>query len=608
MTQIAQTVRTEGLFDIEVPGNWVLPDDQFWLAIVKPHYAGPELIGEDASRPEALALASALFSPNGDGQYPIAVNAPVRNAIVLFPEFAFGSGDFAALDAMIRTQPRPVMVFAGFGAVSGDRLGAAIRGGQVLCGWRSGLNAVDGAKRYNGAWCWIHDPRQNAPNAHRCYVLLKNWPEQRTERVGIPEIAGGTETVRLLAGDCTIYPLICADVLCNAANCPQERITASIRASHLDRNKVLVPLLMLDGKPSHHAWRARLANLIQADPLKVAIVSCNHAPVEPQSTEEDDQMRCLSGALVSNQQFSPDHREIPHPVRPVTLTGLAGYVLRSNAPGIAAGDFIWREVGLINRFIWLPNTRVTLESGKLVYAIAAPVQIEMQRWCSRVRPPVWLRANSPGKGFLDAGLAKTKIALKSVAHAESIWPEALNGKGLDAKPVCQLDDAGKNTAVRDALDDAYLIAASVGQAPGYSFDPVAHLGHFHRTATADSGAREIIIWSSPDKLSDQQFQKVQEAALNGRFDSVVVVVARAPGGMAPLFTRVTPEAMTDVANGPPPPDGDDIAEPPPVPVFWMPIGEIQEVLAREDWAKLSEEESQAAIGLEIEALLNRIAV
>ena len=302
-----------GIFDIEVPGNWVLPDDQLWLAIVKPPYTGPNLIENDASRPEALALASALFSRNGEGQYPIAINAPLRNAVVLFPEFAFGSGDFANLDALIRPQPRPVMVFAGFGAIRGDRLRTVIQEEQILCGWQSGIEAVDATKRYNAAWCWIHDPRQNGANSHRCYILLKNWPEQRTERVGIPDLAGGTETVRLVADDCTIFPLICADILCNTANCPQERIAASIRASNLNRNKVLIPVLMLDGKPSNPAWSSRLAHMIQADPNKVAIITCNHVSVSPLSAELDDQMRCLSGALVSIQQFSPDHRELPHP-------------------------------------------------------------------------------------------------------------------------------------------------------------------------------------------------------------------------------------------------------------------------------------------------------
>src|ERR1017187_8867296 len=106
MARAAPNPQTESIFDIEVPGNWVLPDDQLWLAVVKPPYTGPNLIENDASRPQALALADTLFSPNGDGQYPIAINAPVRNAVVLFPEFAFGSGDFAHLDTLIRAQPR----------------------------------------------------------------------------------------------------------------------------------------------------------------------------------------------------------------------------------------------------------------------------------------------------------------------------------------------------------------------------------------------------------------------------------------------------------------------------------------------------------------------
>lgn len=606
MTHLAQPVQTAGIFDVQVPGNWVLPDDQFWLAIVKPPYHGTDPILNDASRPDALALAREIFSANGNGQYPIALNSPERSAIVLFPEFAFGSGDFTALDQLIRPQPRPTIVFAGFGAVTGVNLLNAINQGQAHCGWQSGVAGLDTTKRYNGAWCWIHDPRQNGNNQHRCFVLLKNWPEQRNERIEIPNIAGGTEIVRLVTNDCVIFPLICADILYSAADCPQERITASIRAG-LDRRQVLIPLLMLDSKPSHPSWRARLSNLLQAAPLKVAVVACNHAQAVPLSPEDDDQMRCLSGALVGNQQFSPDHREVPHPVRPVMHAGFAGYVLRSGAPGFAAGDFTWREVGLVNKFIWLPNMRVTMGGNGMETAIAAPVQIEMRRWCSRVRPPAWLGANSPGKEFLDKGLATTHDALASADRARSLWPEALTGRGLDAPSACRLDEVGANAPVRGALDDAYVTAASVAQVPSYVFEPGAHPGHFHRTETGNRGGRDIIIWSSPDKLSDYQFHTIQEAALKGRFGGVMVVVARSAGGTPLSFSRVSPEATTDVGNGPPSDDPADITEPPPPSVFWMPFGEIQELLARENWAQLPSEKRRPAICLELERLLNRVS-
>jgi hypothetical protein len=292
----------------------------------------------------------------------------------------------------------------------------------------------------------------------------------------------------------------------------------------------------------------------------------------------------------------------------VTLTGAAGYVLRSSAPGIAAGEFIWRELGLENRFIWMPNWRATLDGGALVPEIAAPVQIEMQRWCNRVRRPVWLNADTPGAVFLDAGYVKTRFALKPADIANAIWPEALTGRGLDdSKFAYQPDDAGRHSAVRDALDEAFLIAASVFQAPGYLFEPLSNRGHFHRPETAGRAARDVIIWSSPSKLSENQFQKLQEAALNGRYQRSVVVVARGAGGTAISFRRITPDATTDYSSGPPPADGGDIAEPSSAPVFWMPSGELHTLLAHEDWTRLPESQRLTNIGLAVEELLNRMA-
>jgi hypothetical protein len=607
MARAAPVPTVQGIFDIEMPGNWVMPGDQLWLAMVKPPYGGPQQIENDASRPAALALATRLFAPNGAGQFPVAVNAPERNAIVLFPEFAFGSGDYAPLDALIRVQPRPVIVLAGFGATRGDTLRAAIQAGAFQCGWSTGLDAIDATKRYNGAWCWIHDPRQPAANAHRCFALLKNWPEQRNERVGIPDIAPGTEIVRLIADDCTIFPLICADVLCNAPNSPQARIAASVQASNLDHFKVLVPVMMLDGNPANPAWSSRLAHLIQADPLKVAVVTCNHVSVAPLPGEEEDQVRCLSGALVSVQQCSPDQQKPSHPVRPLSVAGFAGYVLRSSAPGIAGGEFVWREIPLANRFVWLPNLRATLDGEVVSDAIDAPDQVEMQRWCRRVRRPAWLNPETPGTDFLASGYAKLHQALKPSGIARTLWPEALVGRGLDDKFSHSLDTAGRNAALRDALDEAYLVASSVIQSPAYRFEPLATPGHFHRPASVDRAARDIVIWSSPERLGDHQYQTVQEQALKGRFGRATVVVARGAGGMSPGFKRVTPEATTDVGTGPPSSDTSDITEPPLPPVFWMPSGELHPIIQDPNWTQLPAEQRSARIGLAIENLLNRTA-
>lgn len=607
MARAVPPTAVAGIFDIPMPGNWVMPGDRLWLALVKPPYNGPQLIENDTTRPGALALADRLFAPDGAGQFPVATNAQDRNAVVLFPEFAFGSGDFAHLDALIRAQPHPVVVLAGFGATRGDALRAAIQAGAFQCGWTTGLASIDDTKRYNGAWCWIRDPRQHGANAHRCFALLKNWPEQRNERVGIPDIASGTEIARLIADDCTIFPLICSDVLCNAPNSPQVRIATSVQASNLDHFKVLVPVLMLDANPANPAWSSRLAHLIQADPEKMAVVTCNHVSVRPLPAEDEDQMRCLSGALVSIQQCSTEQKRPSHPVRPLSVAGFAGYVLRSSAPGIAGGEFVWREIPLSNRFVWLPNLRATLDAGAVTDTIASPDQIEMQRWCSRVRPPAWLNAGSPGLDFLANGFEKLLQALKVSGAARTIWPDALVGRGLDDKFSHPLDSAGRIAPVRDALDEAYRIASSAIQSPAYRFEPLATPGHFHRPAFADRAARDIVIWSSPNKLSDHQYKTVQEEALKGRFARATVVVAHGAGGTPPAFKRVTPDATTDIANGPPAGDATDIAEPPVSPVFWMPSGELHPVLLDPSWLHVPEPQRLDSIALAIENLFNRAA-
>lgn len=596
-----------GIFDIPISGNWVLPDNQLWLALAKPPLETKQPILDDASRPQALALAQRLFARNAAGQFPLTVGSAGKSSMVLFPEFAFGSEDFAALDALIREQTEPVITIAGFGAVRGEMLRAQIEAGRVQCGWANGLAAIEAAKRYNAAWCWIHDPRQNGANAHRCFVLLKNWPDQREERVTIPDIAQGTAVVRLVANDSIIIPVICADVLCVEADGPHERIAASIRASAATSHKmILVSVIMLDGKPSHGAWRTRIGDLIAAAPLKVAVVTCNHVSVAPLPVEDDDQMRCLSGALVSQTQYSPDHRETLHPVRPVKFGAIAGYVLRSTAPGVVAGDFIWREVGLINRFIWLPNSREILDGANWITTIESPERIETLRWCDRVSLPPWLTAGSPGDLFLRTGYAGIRQALLRGNLGSAIWTDALTGRGLDQKFAHQLDNAGGTPALRLAIDEAYLSLGSLLLATGYRFSPQNDPGHLHRPAVAEKAPRDIIIWSSPDWLCERQMQELQEAALNGRYGATVVVVARGAGGNAAAFTRVVPTATTDISNGPAGEDG-DYTQPPVALVFWMPLGDLHSLLASATWAGLPEAQRAGAFGQALADLLNRAA-
>jgi hypothetical protein len=242
----------------------------------------------------------------------------------------------------------------------------------------------------------------------------------------------------------------------------------------------------------------------------------------------------------------------------------------------------------------------------LVHTIDEPVQIEMQRWCGRVHRPPWLNANSPGDNYVKAGFGIMPSALKPVDLASTIWPEALTGRGLDTGFVYRLDDAGANAPVRDALNEAYLIVSAVMQTHDFHFEPLTNRGHFYRPATANRASRDVIIWSSPDKLSDFQYQRLQEAALDGRYQNAVLVIARGAGGTSPGFTRVMPEATTDYTSGPPSAE-DDITEPTPAPIFWMPSGELHTLLVREEWSQIPEAQRSNGIGLAVESLLNRIA-
>ena len=84
------------------------------------------------------------------------------------------------------------------------------------------------------------------------------------------------------------------------------------------------------------------------------------------------------------------------------------------------------------------------------------------------------------------------------------------------------------------------------------------------------------------------------------------MIGRAVAGNTPPFGRVLPTPTTDISSGPRGND-EDIDQVAATPVFWMPVGDLQSLLFDPQWAQVPAAQRMAAIGLAVEALLNRPA-
>src|SRR6185295_9040534 len=91
-----------------------------------------------------------------------------KSGILAFPEYAFGSGDFAALNTLVRNYPEPLIVLAGFGAVPGKSINSLLE--SCTATWPQGAAGIDRLARYNAGWCWVH----RGPSDTTCYIFLKN--------------------------------------------------------------------------------------------------------------------------------------------------------------------------------------------------------------------------------------------------------------------------------------------------------------------------------------------------------------------------------------------------------------------------------------------------
>ncbi|TIS15291.1 MAG: hypothetical protein E5X07_36690, partial [Mesorhizobium sp.] len=122
-----------------------------------------DAIAGDASRPVAVTSATQLLTGGGGHAGPaLSEMAPGNETVlVVFPEFAFGSVDWEALDAAIRASARPLIVLAGFGATAGgwliDWAGLATGDGQTRrrLAWDQAGDGIGDIRRVNGGWCWV---------------------------------------------------------------------------------------------------------------------------------------------------------------------------------------------------------------------------------------------------------------------------------------------------------------------------------------------------------------------------------------------------------------------------------------------------------------------
>ncbi|MHB9879915.1 ABC-three component system protein [Pacificimonas sp. ICDLI1SI03] len=451
----------------------------------------------DHPRPLAIGTVRDLLVGGPDHAMP-ALQRMISGAdpvLVVAPEFTFGSGDWAEIDALVRAATRPIILLAGFGATIGQSVldwqaAGAGEATQRHLGWREAEGAISDIQRLNGGWCWLHAPGE----ATHCIVYLKNVLEQSVEAVNLPDLQEGRAILHLAFGDVDIFPLICADLLQPAAQnagSPQARIVHALEATAVDRPALVVGSLLQSGYNVN--WVAAVNSLLNTvlagRPGAVAL--CNIAADAPKADEAHDKWRSLSGLYVPFDALPKGQDDLPA-VRALNDMGIAGGVVRATEACATTGHVTWGPFTPVKgKFAWRGNMSCPISDAGLATLngpTPPPAAGEIARFLRRY-PPV---ATSAPRLQLGLNLVVEQLHATAAPTPEALLDATLSG----VAPSRSQDPDRLHVAETSVAFKAGIHAvATLKSIDGISWQANPKLTGQLRLANA----KHLLVWRSPDK-------------------------------------------------------------------------------------------------------------
>lgn len=533
-----------------------------------------ELLDRDASRPSSLAISRAVLA---------TISVPT---LVVFPELAFGTCDFQALDELVRGMESPAIVLAGFGWARAAALKDQVTEFGLERGWNPHRDPHPNSGRVNGGWCWVH-PGQG--NADRRFVFLKNFQEQNVEILSCPDLQPAHDILRLKFPSFLLFPLICADLVEANDRSARDRVAREFPEDEGCQRALVVGLLYADRTGSSH-WHSAL-QLLCALPRAQVLVALANQGVEPHAADEQvDRHRGLSGVFCSTESYEPP-RGAHRWVRNLTLDGASGVVLRRPGPGWARGPLHWRQ-GVNRGRLWLPNER-RLWDGQPRPCLVPEGAYELGRFVRRHREHLLSPYRSCEHRRAEAHMAIAldeleRRLMEASTEAESrwlsaLWPQLI--RGLEKNDAAEPVDALHQTV--PALVAALRALAALHQASAARLpESPPPRGQLSRVVPE----AHVAVWRDPAADHDRVYDQVAAYARESGSDPPLYVVGGGDGGEAPAAQRVTDRARLQGEFTEPRPEGDaGWADAKSKVVFWRPLGPIHRRtvadLEQEEWAK-----------------------
>ncbi len=488
-------------------------------------------ISTDSSRPAAVAAATQLLA-GGGGHAGAALSemAPGNEAVlVVFPEFAFGSTDWEALDTAIRGSPRPLVVIAGFGATAGnwilDWAESATGNDQTRrrLAWNQAgepENGISGIRRVNGGWCWVHVPGET-----HCITYLKTIAEQNVEAVLLSDLQFGRWITHLRFNDVDLFPLICADMLQLPGDHPdsaQARIAEALQTVPTNRPAMVVGSLLQHGYNVNwvRAIDSLLVHVLAGRPGLVALA--NVADDHVFANEAEDQWRSLTGVFGKWDELTKGQANLPCGRR-VSTAGVVGAVVRHSDPMVTSGVADWGPYGPVDgKFVWHTEMLCPVDGAGLVAPLSLPPlphACELRRFLRRYPgDPNWSPRLRQGSNSIGAHLAAA-----TPPQAKQILNELLHGPGGGTADPDALHEVAQQQAAQHGLH----ALATLTTLAGIEWQPAAGLqGQLRQN---ESG-HHLLVWRDARKTKTQMRAILSNWQQQAGEHPALIVLAQSPFG------------------------------------------------------------------------------
>lgn len=552
----------------DISGSW-LTNGSLETCLLKLQPPSEQEWTDDTTRPQNIIMLRNLLCSEIGSTEPSLLQKHFSNhpVLILAPELAFGSEDYAALLTIISAHPHKLIFIGGFGFTSGSALNRLVVEAKIIPVWQNNLN--EDAK-FNCGWVWVND----GSGGTTCYVFLKNFPEQ-TNEIAIPHLAQGENILRLQTDDAVIFPLICADIISDLTNSPRKAIVQSLTENNSGQRKILVTGSLYDTQSSSDWWKTPIANIVNDTEARLILCNCNDPPPIP--NEDHDKWRCLTGAYQS-RSAATSLPSVPLPfARFVMDTRFCGFVLRNTQSGCAFGKVGWTNDPSKGKYVWTSNFRYLSHLDKLNKHDGFCAADELHRFITRFKCVPYeseysVSVKAMSKKIIDSLLNELSPFSNSILRerAEELLNKCLSGLQYkaDKKRLENLHDD------KDSLDCALIILLFIKHSIEASILPTGKSLDYGQLLSTDA-EKEFLIWVTNKSTGQKMYGHLESLAQESGSARPLIVVGKGNGLVAePSSGRVQSNRTTNITEASPNEENRDFLVPRDRVIFWKQLGEI----------------------------------